>query len=90
MPGGPACPLRRREWLPPAGDATRPTADRVREALFSALDAMPSSLTATVLRGQGETTLPLAVSQELRARAEPLLKSGYGQYLLGLLEPEHG
>ena len=26
---------------------------------------------------------------ELRVRAEPLLKSGYGQYLLGLLEPEH-
>jgi glucose-1-phosphate thymidylyltransferase len=27
---------------------------------------------------------------ELRARAEPLLKSGYGQYLLGLLDSEHG
>ncbi len=26
---------------------------------------------------------------ELRDRAEPLLKSGYGQYLLGLLESEH-
>ncbi len=26
---------------------------------------------------------------ELRDRAEPLLKSGYGQYLLGLLEPEN-
>ena len=26
---------------------------------------------------------------ELRERAEPLLKSGYGQYLLGLLESEH-
>ncbi len=27
--------------------------------------------------------------EELRERAEPLLKSGYGQYLLGLLESEH-
>ena len=36
------------------------------KALFAALDAMPSSLTATVLRGEGETELPLAVSQELR------------------------
>jgi glucose-1-phosphate thymidylyltransferase len=26
---------------------------------------------------------------ELRARAEPLLKSGYGAYLLGLVDPEH-
>jgi glucose-1-phosphate thymidylyltransferase len=26
---------------------------------------------------------------ELRARAEPLLKSGYGDYLLGLVDPEH-
>ncbi|MCW2712083.1 MAG: rfbA, partial [Marmoricola sp.] len=25
---------------------------------------------------------------ELRERAEPLLKSGYGEYLLGLLEHE--
>jgi glucose-1-phosphate thymidylyltransferase len=27
--------------------------------------------------------------EELRARAEPLLKSGYGAYLLGLIDPEH-
>jgi NADP-dependent aldehyde dehydrogenase len=47
------------------------------KALFSALDAMPSSLTATVLRGQGETTLPLAVSQELRARAGRLVYDAY-------------
>jgi glucose-1-phosphate thymidylyltransferase len=27
--------------------------------------------------------------EELRQRAEPLLKSGYGDYLLGLVDPEH-
>ena len=45
--------------------------------LFSALDAMPSSLTATVLRGEGETELPLAVSQELRTRAGRIIYDGY-------------
>ena len=45
--------------------------------LFAALDAMPSSLTATVLRGQGETELPLAVSQELRTRAGRLVYDAY-------------
>jgi len=45
--------------------------------LFSALDAMPSSLTATVLRGDGETELPLAVSQELRTRAGRLVYDAY-------------
>jgi NADP-dependent aldehyde dehydrogenase len=38
---------------------------------------MPSSLTATVLRGAGETDLPLAVSQELRARAGRLVYDAY-------------
>jgi NADP-dependent aldehyde dehydrogenase len=47
------------------------------KSLFSALDAMPSSLTATVLRGQGETELPLAVSQELRTRAGRLVYDAY-------------
>jgi NADP-dependent aldehyde dehydrogenase len=47
------------------------------KALFSALDAMPSSLTATVLRGEGETELPLAVSQELRTRAGRLVYDAY-------------
>ena len=45
--------------------------------LFAALDAMPSSLTATVLRGAGETELPLAVSQELRTRAGRLVYDAY-------------
>jgi NADP-dependent aldehyde dehydrogenase len=47
------------------------------KALFAALEEMPSSLTATVLRGQGETDLPLAVSQELRARAGRLVYDAY-------------
>ncbi|MGY2128222.1 aldehyde dehydrogenase (NADP(+)) [Blastococcus sp. SYSU DS0617] len=45
--------------------------------LFAALSAMPSSLTATVLRGSGETDLPLAVSQELRTRAGRLVYDAY-------------
>ncbi|MGY1637470.1 aldehyde dehydrogenase (NADP(+)) [Geodermatophilus sp. SYSU D00742] len=45
--------------------------------LFAALDAMPSSLTATVLRGEGETELPLAVSQRLRTRAGRLVYDAY-------------
>ena len=45
--------------------------------LFTALDAMPSSLTATILRGAGETELPLAVSQELRTRAGRLVYDSY-------------
>ncbi|NEK56515.1 aldehyde dehydrogenase (NADP(+)) [Geodermatophilus sabuli] len=47
------------------------------EELLAALDAMPSSLTATVLRGDGETELPLAVSQELRTRAGRLVYDAY-------------
>jgi NADP-dependent aldehyde dehydrogenase len=47
------------------------------KALFAALDAMPSSLTATVLRGEGEIELPLAVSQELRTRAGRLVYDAY-------------
>ncbi len=45
--------------------------------LFSALELMPSSLTATVLRGKDETDLPLAVSQELRTRAGRLVYDAY-------------
>ncbi|PWU48475.1 aldehyde dehydrogenase (NADP(+)) [Micromonospora globispora] len=45
--------------------------------LFGALAAMPSSLTATVLRGQGETELPLAVSEALRPRAGRLIYDAY-------------
>jgi NADP-dependent aldehyde dehydrogenase len=47
------------------------------DMLFSALEAMPSSLTATVLRGEGETELPLAVSQQLRGRAGRLVYDAY-------------
>ncbi|SNR23809.1 aldehyde dehydrogenase (NADP(+)) [Blastococcus mobilis] len=47
------------------------------KALFAALELMPSSLTATVLRGEGETELPLAVSQELRTRAGRLVYDAY-------------
>lgn len=47
------------------------------KALFAALQAMPSSLTATVLRGADETELPLAVSQELRTRAGRLVYDAY-------------
>jgi NADP-dependent aldehyde dehydrogenase len=47
------------------------------DELFSALDAMPSSLTATMLRGAGETDLPLAVSQQLRTRAGRLVYDAY-------------
>jgi NADP-dependent aldehyde dehydrogenase len=47
------------------------------KSLFAALDAMPSSLTATILRGAGETELPLAVSQELRTRAGRLVYDSY-------------
>jgi len=35
---------RGRRLAPPSGDATRPTSDRVREALFSALEAQLGSL----------------------------------------------
>ncbi|SCF38972.1 NADP-dependent aldehyde dehydrogenase [Micromonospora purpureochromogenes] len=45
--------------------------------LLTALEAMPSSLTATVLRGRGETELPLAVSQQLRPRAGRLVYDAY-------------
>lgn len=47
------------------------------DELFAALDAMPSSLTATVLRGRGETELPLAVSEQLRPRAGRLIYDAY-------------
>jgi NADP-dependent aldehyde dehydrogenase len=47
------------------------------EALFAALKAMPPSLTATVLRGEGEVELPLAVSEELRTRAGRLVYDAY-------------
>ncbi len=45
--------------------------------LFDALNAMPSSLTATVQRGEDETELPLAVSSQLRARAGRLVYDAY-------------
>jgi NADP-dependent aldehyde dehydrogenase len=45
--------------------------------LFPALETMPSSLTATVLRGQDETELPLAISQQVRGRAGRLVYDAY-------------
>jgi NADP-dependent aldehyde dehydrogenase len=45
--------------------------------LFDALDALPSSLAATVQRGEGETDLPLAVSERLRPRAGRLVFDAY-------------
>ncbi|GHJ56002.1 aldehyde dehydrogenase [Nonomuraea sp. TT08I-71] len=45
--------------------------------LFGALAELPSSLTATVLRGQGETELPLAVAAELRPRAGRMIYDAY-------------
>ena len=45
--------------------------------LSGALEQMPSSLTATILRGDGETDLPLAISQQLRTRAGRLVYDAY-------------
>jgi len=45
--------------------------------LPAALDALPSSLTASVLRGEGETELPLQVSRRLRGRAGRLVYDAY-------------
>jgi NADP-dependent aldehyde dehydrogenase len=45
--------------------------------LFDALDTLPSSLTASVQRGEGETKLPLAVSERLRPRAGRLVFDAY-------------
>jgi len=47
------------------------------DELFASLAALPSSLTATVLRGKGEVDLPLAVSQALRTRAGRLVYDAY-------------
>jgi NADP-dependent aldehyde dehydrogenase len=45
--------------------------------LLAALERMPSSLTTTVLRGEGETELPRAVTERLRGRAGRLIYDGY-------------
>ncbi|WP_456599386.1 aldehyde dehydrogenase (NADP(+)) [Blastococcus sp. SYSU DS0616] len=47
------------------------------DELFAAFAALPSSLTATVLRGDGETELPLAVSQQLRTLAGRIVYDAY-------------
>jgi NADP-dependent aldehyde dehydrogenase len=47
------------------------------DELFAALRAMPSSLTATVLRGDGETELPGVVAEQLRSRIGRLIYDGY-------------
>jgi len=45
--------------------------------LFAALHTLPSSLTATVLRGKGETKLPLAISEEVRGLVGRLVYDAY-------------
>ena len=45
--------------------------------LFAALDQLPSSLTTTVLRGDGETELPREVTERLRGRTGRLIYDGY-------------
>lgn len=48
-----------------------------REELLAALDVLPSSLTATVLRGAGETALPGEVCSRLRHRAGRFVYDAY-------------
>lgn len=50
---------------------------RGRDELLSALETLPSSLTATVLRGSGETELPGEVSARLRHRAGRFVFDAY-------------
>jgi NADP-dependent aldehyde dehydrogenase len=45
--------------------------------LMSALEALPSSLTATVLRGEGERELPLELTRRLRPHAGRIVFDGY-------------
>jgi NADP-dependent aldehyde dehydrogenase len=45
--------------------------------LFAALDGLPSSLTASVLRGRDETELPLAIARRLRPLAGRLVFDAY-------------
>jgi NADP-dependent aldehyde dehydrogenase len=45
--------------------------------LFAALRTLPSSLTASVLRGRDETTLPAAVAGQLRPLAGRIVYDGY-------------
>jgi NADP-dependent aldehyde dehydrogenase len=45
--------------------------------LLAALDAMPSSLTASVLRGEGETALPALLTERLRPHAGRIVYDGY-------------
>ncbi|WP_418607716.1 aldehyde dehydrogenase (NADP(+)) [Georgenia sp. SUBG003] len=47
------------------------------DQLFAAVDALPSSLTATVQRGSGETALPSRVSDKLLGRAGRLVYDAY-------------
>jgi NADP-dependent aldehyde dehydrogenase len=60
------------------------------DELFAALGALPSSLTATVLRGQEETDLPLAVSQQLRPRAGRLVYDAYPTGVVVSWAQHHG
>ncbi|WP_307867778.1 aldehyde dehydrogenase (NADP(+)) [Umezawaea beigongshangensis] len=48
-----------------------------QDELLTALTDMPSSLTATVLRAEGETELPLTISERLRPLAGRLVYDAY-------------
>jgi len=48
-----------------------------RPDLFAALAALPASLTATVLRGEGERDLPAELSRRLRPHVGRLIYDGY-------------
>ncbi|WP_127502121.1 aldehyde dehydrogenase (NADP(+)) [Actinoplanes solisilvae] len=48
-----------------------------RADLFAALDRLPSSLTATILRAAGESDLPAELTRRLRPRAGRLIYDGY-------------
>jgi NADP-dependent aldehyde dehydrogenase len=48
-----------------------------QDDLFAALHTLPSSLTATVLRGEQETELPQAISRQLRGLAGRLVYDAY-------------
>lgn len=45
--------------------------------LFAAIDALPSSLTATIHRGPGETDLPGELTRRLRPHTGRLIYDGY-------------
>ncbi|MFF5075480.1 aldehyde dehydrogenase (NADP(+)) [Actinoplanes sp. NPDC000266] len=75
--------LARAAGLPPSAleECFGPVATIARYSdeadLFAALDTLPSSLTATIHRGPGETALPAEVTRRLLPRAGRILYDGY-------------